>query len=69
MLNQNEKQNNKFDFSCDKCEFKTKNKYTLKLHMQSCHKDNVFGNKDQFVAMKRKNNDYTLKSGKKPKEN
>ena len=65
----NEKQINKFEFSCDKCEFKTKNKYTLKLHIQSCHKDDVFEKKEQVITKKRKINDDTLKNGKKPKEN
>ena len=27
------------DFSCDKCKFKTKNKYSLKRHVQSCNID------------------------------
>ena len=60
---------NKFDFSCDKCEFKTKNKYTLKMHMQSCHKDAILEKKKQFITKKRKTIDNTPKSGKKSKVN
>ena len=29
-----------YDYTCEKCEFKTMNKDNVKLHVESCHQDN-----------------------------
>ena len=53
------------DYSCDKCDYKTKSKIHLIVHEKSCHKIIEINKEEKTVTKKRKTNDDNLSSRKK----
>ena len=55
------------EYSCDKCNYKTKSNIHHKVHVKSCHKIIELNEEQKLVTKKRKNTDDNASTRKKPK--